>query len=307
MSDVSWSRRLDDYDIERLLGIGGMAEVYLGRAVAGPWSGRPVAIKRLRRDLADREDILDRFLGEADLARLVTHPSIVEVLETGLMGEQPYLVMEYVDGPDLGRVIDECGRRGMKLPVDFCAHIAIRVLESAEGLHEAVARDGTPLSIVHCDLNPSNVFLTRNGEIKIGDLGVAVVGALEGGGGGGVVAGKLSYLAPEQAAGEVVDHRADLFAIGVMFFELLTGRPPFRADSLEGLLAAVQSGPPDLTELRDDIPSGLPEIVVRALSFETDRRYSRASVLRSALEGFRDPVIGNDLAVAALVRHLRLD
>jgi len=296
--------RLGPYRVLRILGRGGMAEVFLGEAVEGPRSGAQVAVKRLLPAAAANPDLVDRFLGEADLGRLIKHPGLVEVFDAGNFKGAPYLVMELVDGRDLAQLLHRCRQGQIDLPVPFCTHIAGRILEALHAVHTAKGNDGTPLSVVHCDLNPSNVFISRLGEIKVGDFGVAMVGSHERHL-GGEVRGKLGYLAPEQAVGQEVDARADLYAVGALLYELLTLERPYVADSLAELVEALSGDPPWAPSvLRVDVTEGLDEVVMRCLSLSPADRYGDAQAVLDDLLPYRDDRIGNDLAIASVVRGL---
>lgn len=295
--------RVGDYAIERLIGKGGMAEVYLGRGLAGELEGREVAIKRLLPEAARDSDIVDRFLGEADLARMIDHSGVVEVYDFGTVGQSHYIVMEYVDGRDLRFLLDMCKKRAMALPVTWCTHIVARVLEAAAALHEAVSLDGTPLEVVHCDLTPANVFLSRDGEIKLGDLGVARVGAI-GESDATMAAGKLRYLSPEQIDGVHVDRRTDLFSAGVILFELLTQRVPFEAEGIGDLRVAFRRGAPEPCRLRSDVSEGLAEVVLRSLEIDPAKRFFDARAFLEALRPHRETGVAGDLAMASMVRLL---
>ena len=303
--DPSRVPRLGPYRLERRIGRGGMADVFLGEAVEGPHAGQKVAVKRLIPRAADDPEMVDRFLGEADLGRLIQHPGLVAVLDAGNFRGAPYLVMEYVDGRDLAMVIHRCRQGQIDLPVPFVTHIAARVLESLEVVHAARGADGTPLGIVHCDVNPANVFISRVGEIKLGDFGVAMVGAQEARDLGGEVRGKLGYLAPEQAMGEEVDPRTDLYAVGALLYELLTLERPYVAESLEELAEAYGGDPPWVPSiLRADVPRGLDELVMRLLALSPADRFDDATAVLTALGPFQDELVGTDLAIAAVVRGL---
>lgn len=296
---------LHPYRVIRRIGRGGMADVFLGEIVDGPGSGQPVAIKRLLPKAAQDDELVDRFLGEADLARMVRHPSLVAVREARMVSGVPCLVMEFVDGRDLGQLLGRCKAAGIDLPVPFCTHIVGRVLEALSAVHAARGRDGTPLDVVHCDVNPSNVFISRLGEIKLADFGVAAVGALGGEHFDGRIYGKIPYLAPEQAAGLPLDGRTDLYAVGTVLYELLTMDRPFVGESLEELVATFQQEPPWAPSvLRADVPPALDDVVMRALALRPDDRYRSAEEMLEALAPFRDEVIGTDLAIASVVRGL---
>jgi serine/threonine protein kinase len=208
--------------------------------------------------------------------------------------------MEYVDGCDLGRALGVCAARNIRLPLDFALYVAHTVGEALRYAHAARGEDGRPLGIVHCDVSPSNVFLSRAGEVKLGDFGVA---RAAGEGRGQAVFGKVRYLAPEQLRGEPVGPRTDAFALGAVLHELLTGGPAFPGTDAGLVRQRILSGarrPPSAD--RPEVSPEVDAIVLRALSL--DERYPDAGQLASDLAHRYDPATGNPLAIAALVRGL---
>jgi serine/threonine protein kinase len=288
------------YEIEALIGRGGMAEVFRGRVVGGPRAGSPVAVKRLLPALARDPAHVALFEREARLAACLRHPAIVAVRETGVGAGIPYIVMEYVDGRDLGWLLAGCATRGFRLPLDFALYVAHAVAEALHHAHRARGEDGRPLGIVHCDVSPSNVFVSRAGEVKLGDFGVA---RAVGEGRGRAIFGKVRYLAPELLRGEPVGPRTDVFGLGAVLHELLTGAPAFPGSDPDEVARRILSGarrPPSAD--RPDVPPEVDAIVLRALSLET--RHADAGALAADLAPRYDAAIGNPLAISALVRGL---
>ncbi len=169
------------YRLDALVGKGGMAEVYRAVAIEGPRIGRQVAVKRLLPSLARDPGYVALFEREAEVTRRLQHPNIVEVLDTGVAGGTPFIVMDYVDGKNLRQILAQCAARGILLPIDFAAYVAHVLAEALSHAHAGKDARGRPLGIVHCDVSPSNVFISRVGEIKLGDFGVALTaGAAQG-------------------------------------------------------------------------------------------------------------------------------
>ena len=204
------------YVLGDLLGRGGMAEVFAGHSVGDHGFQKPVAIKRLLPELANDVVFVDRLIEEAKLLVGMQHGNIVSVLDLAREGDDVFLVMEFVDGPSLRQLIKARGSRG--LPLGVATYI---VQSSAAGLEFAHARPGG--AIIHADISPSNLLLTTSGEVRVADFGIARREGL----GQGVVEGKWAYMAPEQARGESLTPRSDVFALGVVLYELLTGQHPF--------------------------------------------------------------------------------
>ena len=295
---------LSDYRIEALIGRGGMAEVYRAVVLEGPRAGQAVAVKRLRPDLARDADFLRLFDEEARITRRLRHPGIVEVLETGFAGGTPYIVMDYVDGKNLRQILAQCAARAILLPPDFGVYVAHQVSVALAHAHEGRDEQGQPLGIVHCDVSPSNVFISRLGEIKLGDFGVALAQGAAGAGAAGAF-GKVPYLAPEQIRGDPPTPRIDIFALGAVFFELLTNEPAFPGRDAnevgQRILAGRLRAP---SELRPELPFELDAMVLRCLSPDPADRYPSAAAFAAEVATRYDPAIGTPLAIAAVVRGL---
>lgn len=297
---------LPGYRIEALIGKGGMAEVYRAVALAGPRAGQQVAVKRLLPGLARDPGYLRLFEQEAEVTRRLRHPNIVEVIEIGFAAGTPYIVMDYVDGKNLRQILAQCAARAILLPVDFAVYVAHVVSEALAHAHEGRDQEGRPLGIVHCDVSPSNVFISRLGEIKLGDFGVALTtGATAAAGPAAGAFGKINYLAPEQIRGEHPTPRSDIFALGVVFFELLTNAPAFPGRDVNEVGQRILKGRLRApSELRAEIPFELDAMVLRCLSPDPEDRYSSAAAFAAEVATRYDPAIGTPLAIAAVVRGL---
>ncbi len=293
------------YAIEALIGKGGMAEVYRAVVRDGPRIGQHVAVKRLLPDLARHPGYVALFEQEAEVTRRLRHPGIVEVIETGVAGGTPFIVMDYVDGRNLRQILAQCAARNILLPVDFGAYVAHALSDALAHAHSGVDEAGRPLGIVHCDVSPSNVFISRLGEIKLGDFGVALTPFAPHGGPGVGAFGKIHYLAPEQILGRRPTPRTDIFALGSVFFELLTNDYAFPGKDVNEVGQRILSGKLRApSELRPDVPFALDEVVLRSVSPEPDDRYPSAAAFAADIATRYDPAIGTPLAIAAVVRGL---
>ena len=296
--------QLAGYRVEALVGKGGMAEVYRAVALDGPRAGETVALKRLLPSLARDPAYVALFEREAEITRRLRHPAIVEVFDAGVAGGTPYLVMEYVDGRNLKQILAQCAARGILLPVDFGAYLAHVLAGALAHAHAGVDAAGRPLGIVHCDVSPSNVFVSRLGEVKLGDFGVALGPGARGAPGGGAF-GKVRYLAPEQLRGGPVGPAVDLFALGAVLFELLTNQPAFPGRDPNEVGQAILGGRIRVpSTVRPDVPAALDVLVLRALAVEPAARPRSAAEFASALAERYDAAIGTPLAIAAVVRGL---
>jgi serine/threonine protein kinase len=293
------------YHLEALVGKGGMAEVYRAVVAGGPRAGQRVAVKRLLPALAGDAGYVALFEREGEVTRRLRHPAIVEVLETGVSGGAPFLVMEYVDGRNLRQVLAQCAARGILLPVDFGAYVAHVVAQALAHAHGDTDAEGRPRGIVHCDVSPSNVFISRDGAVKLGDFGVALTAGAAPNAPGVEPVGKPRYLAPEQILGQTPTPRTDVFALGAVFFELLTNAPAFPGKDAkevgQRILAGTLRAP---SELRPEVPFALDEVVLRCVAADPADRYPSAAALAADLADRYDPAVGTPLAIAAVMRGL---
>lgn len=292
--------RVPGYRVEALLGRGGMAEVFRGRALAGPRAGWPVAIKMLLPGVARDPEQVRLFGREAAITSRLRHPHIVEIYDAGMAEDGPFIAMEYVDGKNLRQVISRCAARRIWLPLDFAAYLSHVLAQALEHAHRARDPRGQPLGLVHCDVSPQNVFISRRGEVKLGDFGVA---RAAGEGRGQAAFGKVRYLAPEQLLGGEVGPRTDVFALGAVLFELLTNQPAFPGDDPQDVGRRIVAGERRApSSLRPEVPFELDELVLRALG--PHDRIETAAEFARLVDGRYDPRVGTELAIAAVVRGL---
>ncbi|MGH9883951.1 MAG: serine/threonine-protein kinase, partial [bacterium] len=274
--DVLLGTMIGAYRVARLLGIGGMGRVYKG---VHPTIGSRVAIKVLSRECSDRRDLVERFFAEAKAVNLIRHESIVNVLDLAMLPDgRPYIIMEYLDGAPLAAHIDHAVRHQLPLPLGGIARLAAEVLDALGAAHGK--------GIVHRDLKPDNIFVAPSGRPKVLDFGIAKLSDVTNASTRtGSLLGTPHYRSAEQAAGRPVDHRADLYAIGVILFECMTGRKPFLAEALFDLLRMhVEAPPPSPRALRPDMPPELERVILTALSKVPDHRFPTAMAMSMALQ-----------------------
>jgi eukaryotic-like serine/threonine-protein kinase len=273
--------------------------------VEGPRKHQLVALKRLTPRLASDPEAVDLFCGEADVSAMLKHPNIVEVFEAGVVGEIYYLAMEYVDGRDLALILARCRERKIFLPVNFAVHIAKATLDALTYAHAARGPTGLHLNIVHCDVSPSNLFISRLGEIKLGDFGIAKVRSLGDGDQNGTLWGKLAYLAPEQLERRPLSPQVDLWGAATILYEALTNQRAIRGADNDQMQAALRAGRiAGVESLRPDIAPGLGDVVHRALQIDPASRYASAQEFAEALDPFHDEISGGALGIASMVRGL---
>jgi serine/threonine-protein kinase len=262
--------------IERLAS-GGMAEVFLAESAGIEGFKKQVAIKRVLPHLSEKKRFIAMFLDEARLSASLSHSNVAQVFDIGVGDNAYFIVMEYVDGADLKAVIEFMKRAGQRFPVESACFIAAKICEGLTYAHELVGTDGAQMQIVHRDMSPPNVLITKHGEIKIVDFGLAKATSQLEKSEAGIIKGKFSYLSPEAAQGQEVDARTDIFAVGIILWEMLSGKRLFLADTDFGTVKLVQQA--QIPSLRADNPGVPPEleaILARALARDPAKRYSSA-------------------------------
>jgi eukaryotic-like serine/threonine-protein kinase len=276
--------------LERRIAVGGSAEVFLARPKIGLQPAARLVVKKLLRAAREGGDF-DALEREAELHRAVVHRNVVNVFGAGMVGDEPYLAMEYVDGVDLYRLLRRADAEQRKFPPGLAAFIAMRVASALSAVHTAHDAEGNALHIVHRDVTPSNIYLSVEGQIKLGDFGIArfeqrVKPAQPSVG----LKGKFGYLAPEQVAGEPFDHRADLFALTAVFGEMLIGERVFPGSGQLAVLLAIRDvniGP--LRQAASSLPKGVLELCEKGLARDPDARFQDAAELAAALSEFERP------------------
>jgi serine/threonine-protein kinase len=302
----------DRYTITERIDHGGMAEVFRGFAESLEGFKRAVAIKRILPNLTKNPKFVSMFLDEARLSLLLQHANIVQVFDISKTPDNAYfLVMEYVDGCNLKALVERQKQKGKRTEVAHSIYIAIECCKALNYAHFLEHPEtNEPLSIVHRDISPPNILLSKNGEVKIVDFGLAKASSQIEATDPGVVKGKFSYLSPEAASAKPVDHRADVFAVGIILWELFTGRRLFYGETDYQTVELVrQAKIPSLAALNPEIEPELEQIIRKALAREPNDRYQSASDLSEALSAFlfsrRMKVTARD--IAALVKDTQVE
>jgi serine/threonine-protein kinase len=277
--------RIGPFEVISRIGSGGLALVYLGRR---PGTDIPlVAIKIARSDLSDREHVARMFLDEARLLPLLVHPNIVRTLEVGVDGGTGFIAMELILGVSAAEIREECEKRDVALGAEVVATMGARVADALAYAHTLRDSEGRPLHVVHRDVNPANVMVTFDGQVKLIDFGVARAKGRLCESAPDIIKGQLPYISPEQVAQLPLDGRSDVFGLGTTLWELLTGRRLFRRESdLETVLAVRACKVPDPREHAPDVPEALVRIVLRALARDREARYPCARALKADLDAF---------------------
>jgi len=288
------------------LGHGGMAEVNL--AVTGGKGGfrKLFVIKRLHAHLEAEPGFVDMFLDEARLAAQLDHPHCVQTVEVGEVGGQHFLAMEYLDGQGLERLLRMAAARNEPLPPVMAARICLDALDGIGYAHELSGFDGQALGVVHRDISPQNLFVTYTGVVKVLDFGIAKAASNVVETRTGVIKGKYAYIAPEQALANNLDARADLWSMGVVFWELLTTRRLFKSvNELATLQETLRGNIHPPSSVRPEVPPELDAIAMRALQRDPNLRYPTASAFKADLEGWlsRQPTTPDRRSIAALMNE----
>src|SRR5215475_8689949 len=246
-----------------------MAEIFRGRAVAAGGFEKPVAIKRILPHLSQDKRFVELLIAEAKVLSLLKHRNIVQIFDVGLGDDgQYFLVMEYVDGKDLGAVQRGLEARRRRIPFDLALHVGAEICEALEHAHSARAPDGKPMSLVHRDVSPSNVLLSLAGEVKLTDFGIAKRAEQESTG-HGAVRGKFAYISPEQARNEHIEPRSDVFSVGILLWELVTSRRLFSGlGDMEALRAVREAQVPRPREFDGALSPEIDALIMSALSPE---------------------------------------
>ncbi|MBI4510338.1 MAG: serine/threonine protein kinase [Deltaproteobacteria bacterium] len=274
--------RVDGYELVSRLAVGGMAEVYLARALG---TGELVAFKRILPQHAQSDEFIQMFLDEAQLASTLCHPNLVRVYDMGTHAGSYYFTMEYVRGWDLRAIQQAARQQGRPLSIENALSIVMGAAAGLHHAHEQVDDNGQPLNIVHRDVSPANVLVTREGAVKVVDFGIAKAATRNAQTQVGTLKGKISYMSPEQCLAESVDRRSDVFALGIVLYELTTSARPFQGDNEISIWHKITHGAaPPPAALIEGYPAGLQRIVMKALQRNRSERFATAKDLQVALE-----------------------
>ena len=289
------------YRVVEKLESGGMAEVFRAESTGPQGFRKQVAIKRVLPHLARKPRFISMFLDEARLSAQLTHSNCVQVFDIGVGDDSYFIVMEYVEGANLKSIASAMRRQGRTLPIPAAVYIAHEISKGLSYAHELTDRSGMSLHLVHRDVSPPNVLVTRHGEVKIVDFGLAKANSQLETSEPGVIKGKFSYLSPEAALGREVDCRADIFAVGIILWELLASQRLFNGDTDVQTVYQVQAAKAaPISQINRSVPPELERIIHRALARDRDERYATARELGQELSRFlfrfAQPVSGYDIA-----------
>lgn len=276
--------RQQRYRVIEKIASGGMAEVFRAESAGIEGFKKTVAIKRVLPHLSKHRKFIAMFLDEARLSAQLNHSNVVQVFDIGIGDKTYFIVLEYVDGADLKAIIETLRQRRVTFPLHAAIHIAIQIAEGLSYAHELKDADGNGFGIVHRDVSPPNVIITRYGEVKLMDFGLAKANNQLEKSEPGIIKGKFSYLAPEAAMGHEVDARVDIFAVGIILWEMLAGRRLFMGESDYDTVRLVQQAKiPSLMTLNPQVPAAVDRVLAKALARDVNQRYPTARQLADDL------------------------
>ena len=286
--------------------MGGMAEILLGRLEGPSGFERPVVLKRILPHLAQHPSFVEMFLDEGRIAARVRHPNVVQVQDLCQVDGELFLVMEFLEGESAAGLARRARARRMRIAYGLCAHIVAEACAGLHAAHELTDSDGMPLDVVHRDVSPQNIFVGYDGTVRVLDFGIAKAADRITRTEAGLLKGKFEYMSPEQASGELLDRRCDVFSLGIVLYELSTQRRLFKRSAQPATLRAVTDDPilPP-SAIDPDYPPALESIVLHALERDRGRRHQTAWDLRKALLSFLHDMHASELTEESLRNLMR--
>jgi len=288
------------YRLLERVAAGGMAEVFRAKRSGVEGFEKVVAVKRILPHLSDNKEFVEMFIDEAKMVAGLSHPNIVQIFDLGRIEKTYFIAMEYVHGRDLRTILKRSKEKGLRIPLDLSVLVISKVCSALEYAHRKKDEGGQPLKIVHRDISPQNILISFEGEVKLTDFGIAKATSKATDTDRGALRGKLLYMSPEQASGQALDKRSDVFSLGVVFYEVITDAKPFLGTSEKGILEMVRQcrvEPP--RSLNPRVGEKLERVMMKALEKDPEARYQDASEMYRDLERVlheRQPPASTELA-----------
>lgn len=279
--------RFGKYTLLNRIAVGGMAEIFLARQEGLEGFEKTICIKRIRPHLSNQANFVRMFLNEAKLAAQLNHPNIVQIHDLGKINDSYFIAMEYISGRDMSRVIPKAEKSGIPFPMIYALRIASNVCEGLYFAHTKTDNYGNPLNIVHRDVTPENILVAFTGTVKIADFGIAKANTQIEQTKAGEIKGKLSYMSPEQCMGHPLDNRSDIFSLGSVLYEWITGYKLFTGENEMAILKSIIDGkiyPPSY--FKEDIPQPVEQILMKALEKDRTKRYQSAWEMQFDIDKF---------------------
>lgn len=277
-------KRFGKYLLLDRIALGGMAELYRAMITGVQGFEKLIAVKKILPHLTIEEELVHSFIDEAKLAALLHHQNIVQIYDFGSVEKSYFIAMEYLFGKDLRYVTEKAKQTGRPLSLEHALFIVSRVASGLHYAHNLKDFQGKPLNIIHRDISPQNVFITYEGDVKVVDFGIAKAATQSTMTQVGMIKGKVAYMSPEQAEGKAIDYRSDIFSLGIILYELVTGQRMFQGDTMQ-ILSKVRSGEfVSADQIVKDLPDKLYEILNHALAKDAEKRYESCNDMLSDLE-----------------------
>ncbi len=294
-------RKFGRYTLIKKLATGGMAEIWLARQRGLAGFNRFVVIKKILSHLSEQQTFVDMFLDEARTSAQLNHPNVVQIYDLGKEGDAYFIAMEFIAGENLSAIAWRGMNRGLPLSAAFAARVIADACKALHYAHHLRGSDGRPLEIVHRDVSPQNILVTYDGEVKVVDFGIAKAATKSEQTKTGMLKGKFSYMSPEQCMGAQVDMRSDIFALGILLYELCTGRRLFKHESELMILEMItKRAIAPVRQVAPEVPLELERIVMKALKKDVAERHQTAQGLQAELEAFlrthEEPTTNADVA-----------
>jgi serine/threonine protein kinase len=278
------SQKFGKYQLLDKIASGGMAELYRAKVMGDYGFEKQVAIKKILPHLSDEGNLVKAFIDEAKLAALLQHENIVQIYDFGNMNGEYFIAMEYLFGKDLRKLTYKAKAKGFPFDLENALYVISRVCAGLDYSHNLKDLQGKPLNIIHRDINPQNIFITYEGQVKIIDFGIAKAASHNSTTHEGLIKGKLAYMSPEQANGQTIDHRSDIFSTGIILYELLAGQRMFQGETMHIYTQVRDAVYEPLESLRPDLPANLHQVVQQALAKDPDERYQSGGEMLADLE-----------------------
>ena len=279
-------KQFGKYQLLDKIAVGGMAEMFRAKLTGAQGFEKLIAVKKILPNLSGEENLVTAFIDEAKLAALLHHENIIQIYDFGRMDGQYFIAMEYLFGKDLRTITRMARKKDLALGMENILYIISRICAGLDYSHNLKDLQGSPLNIIHRDINPQNILITYEGQVKIIDFGIAKAASHNTQTKENLIKGKLAYMSPEQANGQKIDHRSDIFSTGIIFYELLAARRMFSGETMHvlSLVREAQYDPPE--EVIPDLPSKLNAILRQALAKDPDDRYKNAGDMLADIEEF---------------------
>jgi len=302
--------RFGKYTLLDRIAVGGMAEIFLARQAGLEGFEKTIVIKRIRPHLSKQGSFVKMFLNEAKLAAQINHPNIVQIYDLGKINESYFIAMEYIFGRDMRRIIPKADTKEIPFPMVYALKIASSVCEGLFYAHQKADIYGNPLNIVHRDITPENIFVSFDGTVKVLDFGIAKAANQIEQTKAGEIKGKLSYMSPEQCMGKPLDCRSDIFSLGTVLYEWITGFKLFTGESEVAILKNITEGKIyKPSYFKSDIPDAVEAILMKALEKDRDKRYQTAWEMQYDLDQFlsQNEFTPSNIHLSNFLRQLFLD